>query len=93
MGDVSVRVLEWIYQKYPNQNIDFSKIKQECVALYEECKNLDPILQVGEKQSDEEIVEWIAQVYLTHPGIRRSTAHAKLRKEGKACSTNRFKNF
>ena len=93
MGDVSVRVLEWIVNKYPNQKVDFTQVRKECLELYEACRNLEPILQMGEKQSDQEILEWISQTYQTHSGISRSTAHKKLREEGRACSTSRFQKL
>ena len=93
MGDVSVRVLDWVLQKYSNHNIEFSQIRQECLNLYEETKLLAPILDVGEKQSDEEILEWISQMHHACSGISRSAAHKKLRNEGKACSTSRFKKL
>ncbi len=94
MGDVSVRVLSWILLKqYPNKSVSLAQITQECQQILEQTKNMEPIIKVGEKQSDEAILEWLMQLYKENPNISRTTAHKKLRKAGLACSTSRFKKL
>ena len=56
-------------------------------------KNMEPIIKVGEKQSDEAIIQWLMQLHKENPNISRTTAHKKLRTVGLACSTSRFKKL
>ena len=94
MGDVSVRVLSWILlQQYPNKNVSLPQIAQECQQILERTKNMEPIIKVGEKQSDEAILQWLTQLHKENPNISRTTAHKQLRKAGLACSTSRFKKL
>ena len=94
MGDVSVRVLSWILiQKYPNKDISLDQIAQECQNILEQTKNMEPIIKVGEKQSDEVIIQWIMQLHKKYPNISKTAAHKKLRSDGLACSTSRFKKL
>jgi hypothetical protein len=94
MGDVSVRVLSWILQeKHPSKKVSFELITNECQKLLEQTRHLEPILKVGEKQSDEEITQWLSHLFQNQPDISRTLAHKKLREEGFACSTSRFKKI
>ena len=54
---------------------------------------MESIIKVGEKQSDEEILQWIRQLYKIHPNISKTAAHQKLRSAGFACSSSRFKKL
>ena len=94
MGDVSVRVLSWILlQQSPSKDISLAQIAQECQKILEQTKNMEPIIKVGEKQSDEAIIQWIKQLHKKNPNISKTAAHQKLRSAGLACSTSRFKKF